>query len=165
MTGPRFGRASAARRGRNPAFPYVPVIDHTIPGDDGHTTRTEQIRGKAFATRPEAVGYAQRVIDARMATHERGLVTPRYRALREQCGLPRDLVGVAVTTATADEAGRRPVGLVVASTRADRDEARAALGLPLDGLDDYSLVQWPDGRRWQRPEEIRIAPEPTRLET
>lgn len=54
-------RASARKTGRNPQWPFVPVVICT-PGDGsrGHTT---QPRGKAFATREEAVAYADRYID------------------------------------------------------------------------------------------------------
>jgi hypothetical protein len=79
-----FGTASAVKRGRNPAFPYVPIIDH---GD-----RTENpARGNAFKTRAEAVAEAQRCIDARREHLRRTLAEPRMRALREQHGLPRDI--------------------------------------------------------------------------
>lgn len=57
--------ASAARRGRNPKFPYVPIVVHyshrigfAIP-----KRWTKQIRGKAYADRNDAVAYAQRYID------------------------------------------------------------------------------------------------------
>jgi hypothetical protein len=50
-------RASAVKRGRNPRFPYVPVI---IRADgSAHNTNTRN----AYATREEAVAYAQKWID------------------------------------------------------------------------------------------------------
>lgn len=54
-------QASALKRGRNPRFPFVPV---TIR--DG---RASQVRGVAFATREEAVAFAQKAIDLRNAHH------------------------------------------------------------------------------------------------
>ncbi len=83
----QFGRASAAKRGRNPSFPYVPVIDHS----DERRTRTEQILGKAFATRSEAIEYATKVIEHRRETLYINLLDPRYRALRSSYGLFCDL--------------------------------------------------------------------------
>lgn len=86
-----FGKPSAAKRGRNPRWPYVPIIDFGEQPTGIHRTRTEQIRGRAFAEREEAVAYAGRVIAARKADMERKLAEPRYRAMREQFGLPRDI--------------------------------------------------------------------------
>lgn len=81
-----WGIATSVKRGRNPAFPYVPVIDHS---DEGiHRTRTEQILGKAFVTRSEAVEYAASVIEARKALLAKSLAEPRMRALRKAHGLP-----------------------------------------------------------------------------
>lgn len=51
-------QASAAKRGRNPKFPYVPV---TVRADG----RTSQVLGAAFATRVDAVAFAQKTIDLR----------------------------------------------------------------------------------------------------
>lgn len=50
-------RASAAKRGRNPAFPYVPVVIR----NDGSTHNTNT--RNAYASREEAIAYAQRWID------------------------------------------------------------------------------------------------------
>lgn len=50
-------KASAVKRGRNPAFPYVPVVIR----EDGSTHNTNT--RNAYATRDEAVAYAQRWID------------------------------------------------------------------------------------------------------
>ena len=50
-------RASAVKRGRNPRFPYVPIVIR----DNGRTHQTNSI--KAFATRAEAVAHAQAWID------------------------------------------------------------------------------------------------------
>lgn len=151
-----FGTASAAKRGRNPKLPYVPIIKYpTVYGQ-----QTEQIRKRAFATREEAVACAQRVIDNRIALHERDLVLPGRRSHRERNGFPRELVGCRVTTTDPGANGSRPVGVVVAATPAEMDEGAAALGVPrYDTKLDIrwcSLVEWPDGRRWHRPEDIRI---------
>jgi hypothetical protein len=54
-------KPTAAKRGRNPRFPYVPIIQ------DG--SRTSQIRGFAFATRDEALTFAARHIDKIEAHH------------------------------------------------------------------------------------------------
>jgi hypothetical protein len=77
------GRISAAKRGRNPKFPYVPVIDFG--------TRTEQVRCLAYVTREEALAAAAATIQARRNDLRQKLMDPRYRALREQYGLPRDI--------------------------------------------------------------------------
>lgn len=86
-----FGTASAAKRGRNPEFPYVPVVN--LPGLHGgaYQAQTRQIKGKAFATRMEAVAYAQRHIDLARSDLARKLADPRMRALRESYGLPREV--------------------------------------------------------------------------
>lgn len=86
-----FGRPTAAKRGRNPRFPWVPVVDYG-PQDTGvDTTRTWQIPARAFATRNEAVRCAAEYIAAGRDRLERDLQHPRMRALREQHGLPREL--------------------------------------------------------------------------
>lgn len=78
-----FGQASASKRGRNPRWPYVPVIKF-------ETGRTQQLRGLAYATRTEAVDRAQREIDAWRRKMAADLCRPNLRAFREQYGLPRD---------------------------------------------------------------------------
>lgn len=87
-----FGSPSAAKRGRNPKYPYVPIIK--LRSDGGQlggygSARTRQLRGLAFATREEAVARAQRQIDAARAQFANDLCKPNYRAFREQYGLPR----------------------------------------------------------------------------
>ncbi len=82
-----FGTATAAKRGRNPKYPYVPVVDHGA----GRWTRTTQIRGLAYVTRVEAVDAAQRQIDTERESLVKRLSSPRHRALREQYGLPREI--------------------------------------------------------------------------
>ncbi len=83
----RWGQPSAAKRGRNPAFPYVPVIDHGEQETGVHRTRTEQLLDRAFATREQAIEYAARVIEARKQQLTRKLADPRYRVLRRQYGM------------------------------------------------------------------------------
>lgn len=79
-------RAEAAKRGRNPAWPYVPVIRWS---DSGYG-QTQQIQGKAFATRDEAVAYAGRYIDALKSKMAANLAEPRCRALRRQWGVDEE---------------------------------------------------------------------------
>lgn len=82
-------RAGAVKRGRNPRWPYVPVI--TYLNADGTPHRTEQVRGKAFATGEEATAHARRTINTRIDSLAARLALPNHRALREHYGLPRDL--------------------------------------------------------------------------
>lgn len=87
-----FGLPSAAKRGRNPRFPYVPIIDHRArQAREGGFQQTEQIRGLAFATRDEAVTVAGEVIDQARRRLAAKLGDPVHRALREHHGLPREL--------------------------------------------------------------------------
>lgn len=78
-------KATARKSGRNPKWPYVAVVHHPprvgLAAVDG---RTEIVRGRAFETRPEAVAYAQRVIDGRKAKMAFDLAEPRMRAYRGQ---------------------------------------------------------------------------------
>lgn len=78
-----FGVPSAAKRGRNPRWPFVPVVKF-------ESGRTQQLRGLAYSTREDAVARAERQIDARRQQLARDLCRPNMRALREQHGLPRD---------------------------------------------------------------------------
>lgn len=86
-----FGVASAVKRGRNPAYPYVPVIKYP----NRNSTREQKSRnpyaGVAYRTREEAVAKAQACIDASREHLRRHLADPRTRAYREQLGLPREL--------------------------------------------------------------------------
>lgn len=84
------GKPNAAKNGRNPVFPYVPLIMHPPVFASG-SPRREQVLGRAYVTRQEAITEAQRVIDARVAHFRRQLGEPRHRALREQWGLPREI--------------------------------------------------------------------------
>ena len=54
--------AGAAKRGRGPRRPYVPVWTWTPA--DGSRGYTSQLRGVAFATRAEALAAAQRYLAA-----------------------------------------------------------------------------------------------------
>jgi hypothetical protein len=51
-------KANAVKRGRNPQFPYVPVVVRA----DGSTHYTNA--RNAYATRAEAIAFAQAWIDA-----------------------------------------------------------------------------------------------------
>lgn len=83
-----WGVGDAAKRGRNPAFPYVPVVRYAR---DGRRQTQNPTRRVAFATRAEAADCAQRHIDDLKNAIKAQLAEPRYRALREQYGLPREL--------------------------------------------------------------------------
>lgn len=87
-TGPT---ASAAKRGRNPAYPYVPVLDYGPQATGVTTRRTTQVLRRAFATRDEALAYAARMIDANITSLAAKLADRGQRALREFHGLPREL--------------------------------------------------------------------------
>lgn len=79
-----LGTPSAVKRGRNPDFPYVPIIKH---GE-----RTENpMKGFAYATREEAVAAAEHHLAALREATKVKVKTTRYRALREHHGLPREL--------------------------------------------------------------------------
>jgi hypothetical protein len=82
----RVGRSTptARKTGRNPKWPYVPVL--ILSGG-----QQQQIRGLAYATRPEAIAAAERHIAAIRRRVERDLADPACRALREHYGLPREI--------------------------------------------------------------------------
>lgn len=82
-----FGKPSAVKRGRNPKFPYVPIIDFSTE----YETRTEQIRGFAFIDRKQAIAHATKTIEFRRNELEKKLRDPRYRALRKSYNLPEEL--------------------------------------------------------------------------
>lgn len=92
----QWGRPTAAKRGRNPEYPWVPVIDYGAQVTGVHTTRTRQVRAVAFRTRDEAVDCAARTIADQQQTLLDQLQVARCRALREYHGLPRELADVAV---------------------------------------------------------------------
>lgn len=88
-----LGTASARKSGRNSRFPYVPIVKLAGVDSIGQgTAQTRQLLGKAFANREQAVEYAQMHLDALRDDLAERLAIPRHRALREQYGLPRDLV-------------------------------------------------------------------------
>jgi hypothetical protein len=63
-------KPSAVKRGRNPKFPYVPVV--VVTTDNGPdrfpTVRTHNTNAAvAYATRAEAVAHAQRWLDTAQA--------------------------------------------------------------------------------------------------
>ena len=63
-------KASAVKRGRNPRFPFIPVIVVTIDNGPNRfpTVRTHDTNSRAaFATRVEAVTFAQQWLDANSA--------------------------------------------------------------------------------------------------
>lgn len=83
-----FGRPSAVKRGRNPQWPYVPVILDYL----GHPGATHNpMRRRAYASRAEATEAAGQYIAAFRAKLRADLADPRMRALRQQYGLPRDI--------------------------------------------------------------------------
>jgi len=86
-----FGIASAAKRGRTPKFPYVPVIVYSSQATGAFRARTTQIKGVAYVTGDEAKDCAQRMIDKHRVQYEANLMRPGSRALRESHGLPREL--------------------------------------------------------------------------
>jgi hypothetical protein len=69
-----FGQPSARKTGRNPEWPYVPVIMHGY--------RQQQVLGLAYATRQEAIAAAENHIQGLREDLERKLNLPNYRALR-----------------------------------------------------------------------------------
>ncbi len=81
-------RATAAKRGRNPRWPYVPIVMRPKTGiGRPDLFSTEQLPGKAFEHRADAVGYAQKTIDFWTDRFRRQLQDPRMRALRDQWGV------------------------------------------------------------------------------
>lgn len=96
-----FGRASARKRGSNPKFPYVPVVE-TV---GSRTVTRNPALGRAYATREEAISVAQRTIDRQREILTKDLGDRRHRALRQHHGLPReieDLERLAQTTRGRD---------------------------------------------------------------
>jgi hypothetical protein len=81
-----LGEPTARKRGRTADYPYVPVIRHTEGGryGDGYD---EQIRGKAYADRADAVAHAQAVIRHRRDHLARELGKVNMRQLRAQHGV------------------------------------------------------------------------------
>jgi hypothetical protein len=83
-------KATARKRGRNPKYPYVPIIEYT---NDVGTVQEHQLRAVAFVTRAEAVAHAQRQIEADRARFEGLLLesSGRGRSNRRFHGLPEDI--------------------------------------------------------------------------
>jgi hypothetical protein len=90
VDGLNLGMASAAKRGRNSAFPYVPVIKRTS-ADGIRDTTQNPTRRAAYATREEAVAVAQRHIDAQREATRTKLKQPGTRAWRKSFGLPEEI--------------------------------------------------------------------------
>ncbi|OUZ10276.1 hypothetical protein BHE97_07955 [Aeromicrobium sp. PE09-221] len=82
-----FGSAPAVKRGRNPQWPYVPILKSI---DEHGRASTRQVQGLAYATREEAVDRAERYIAEWREKMRADLANPRHRAWREHLGLPRD---------------------------------------------------------------------------
>jgi hypothetical protein len=71
-------RASAAKRGRNPRFPYIAVVIR----DDGSTHNTNTKR--AFATRQEALFYAEQTCRSTTMNAERRKLLTDAESLLDQ---------------------------------------------------------------------------------
>lgn len=96
-----FGAPTAAKRGRNPSYPYVPVIKLRSDGQQlggFGSARTRQLRGLAYATREEAIQRAQQAIDSYRRQFAIDLCKPGARDLREHYGLPREPVQKPTTS-------------------------------------------------------------------
>lgn len=83
-----LGDPAAYKRGRDARWPYVPVV--LVTNDVGRTVQ-QQVMGLAYATLPEAQQAARDHIAGLRRSIAAKLADPRYRALREQYGLPREL--------------------------------------------------------------------------
>lgn len=95
----KIGEPGAVKRGRDARWRYVPVI---VSGD-GRTQNP--VRGRAYATREEAVEAARRHIEAWRDDLAKRLADPRQRALRASYGLPRDVTDDATFPLGLHEAG------------------------------------------------------------
>lgn len=85
--------ASAAKRGRNAKFPYVPVLKLNL----GSIAKTQNpARGLAFATREEAIACAQKCIDDSNVRMALQMTIQRHRASREDYGFARELADVVM---------------------------------------------------------------------
>lgn len=78
-----IGEATAVKRGRDPRWPYVPVIRYP--------THTMQLRNRAFATASEAKDCAATALENLRDLRRQQLLMPGQRALRESVGLPREV--------------------------------------------------------------------------
>ena len=83
--------ATAVKRGKNPRWPYVPVVKNTdITVWRGQTHNPA--KGEAFATREEAIARAQAILEARRAADRALFLEPlRGRAMRRYHGLPMEI--------------------------------------------------------------------------
>ena len=98
----RDERPGAAKRGRNPRLPYVPLIRWT---DETGTRRSvNPERGKAFGTREEALDFAAKELEYRRFYIAVSLAMPSQRKFREEFGLPRDLDELMVPVEVAPSA-------------------------------------------------------------
>jgi len=83
-----IGKPSAVKRGRRVEWPYVALIADYL-GREGCTHNP--MGRRAYATREEALEAADRYITFFRVDLKAKLLDPRYRALREQYGLPREI--------------------------------------------------------------------------
>lgn len=80
----------ARKSGRNPKWPYVPIVK--VTDRESGRESTKQLLGLAYATREEAEMRAVRQILAWQDKMVADLMQPNKRAYREFLGLPRELV-------------------------------------------------------------------------
>lgn len=85
------GTPGAVKRGRDSRWPYVPIVCLPDRPDGAYAAQTSQIRGRAFATRDEAIADAAAYLERGRAAFAADLLEPRHRALREHWGLPREI--------------------------------------------------------------------------
>lgn len=85
-----IGSPSAVKRGRRTEWPYVALLTDYL-GKPGMTHNP--MGRRAYATREEATQAAERYAAFFRADMRAKLLDPRYRALREHHGLPRELPG------------------------------------------------------------------------
>lgn len=76
--------ATAVKRGRNPAFPFVPVYRYP---SIRFGTATTQIPKRAYADREAAVACANSYVERLKQNMRERLVAPGERALRAQWGV------------------------------------------------------------------------------
>jgi hypothetical protein len=80
-------RGSARKTGRNPKWPYVPVIECGVADVTGYR-KWRQVMGIACATREEAVARAERRLEAERSGLADRLANPRNRSLRRFYDVP-----------------------------------------------------------------------------
>jgi hypothetical protein len=85
--------ATAAKRGKNPKFPYVPLLKIT-PKDGSRGRTTNPTQGVAYATREEAIAKAQQCLDSYRYVRAHTMLRPSHRAERDYHGLPRDITDI-----------------------------------------------------------------------